>query len=201
MKIQNIIQNMNKLVWFVCAISCFFIGCETLPQRVDVRNDQGHTTMALDYRDFAEAAREAIQGMTESGCLNRPAGKPRYVLAISRIKNDTVINVDPDQLIKKIRIALMQTGKVSVTTAYKLGGAEDELVEGLKEETGADDATVLPDISLSGKIIGTQHKYDNSTQQLEYYLQLTLTDLKSGLSIWEGETPVVKRGSSSTVAW
>ena len=191
----------NKLVMSVCASTLAFAGCETIPERVDVRNDLGHTTMALDYRDFAEAAREAIQGMKESGCLNRPAGKPRYVMAISRIKNDTVLNIDPDQLVKKIRVSLLQTGKVSVTTAYKLGGAEEEMVGALQEETGAADATVRPDISLSGKIIGTRHEYDSKTQQLEYYLQLTLTDLKTGLSIWEGETPVVKRGSSRTVSW
>ena len=194
-------KEINGIRVALVCLMVAFAGCETVPERVDVRNDRGHTTMALDYRDFAEAAQDAIKGMVQSGAFNRPAGRPRCVLAISRIKNDTVLNVDPDQLVKKIRVALLQTGKVSVTTAYKLGGAEEEMVSALQEETGAADVTVKPDMSLSGKIIGVSHRYDSSTQQLEYYLQLTVTDLKSGLSVWEGETPVVKRGSSKTVSW
>ena len=114
-----------------------------------------------------------------------------------------------------IQIALMEVERAQLDRLVKDGkmspfardltmaasGAEEEMVGALQEETGAADVTVRPDISLSGKIIGTQHEYDSKTQQLEYYLQLTLTDLKTGLSIWEGETPVVKRGSSRTVSW
>jgi PBP1b-binding outer membrane lipoprotein LpoB len=37
--------------------------------------------------------------------------------------------------------------------------------------------------------------------QVEYFFQLSLTEIKSGLAIWEGETPIVKRGSSKSVSW
>lgn len=190
-----------KLVKVVAAgaIGAVLVGCETTPQLVDQRADDGHTTLSLDYRDFNRAAVEAIDGMIASGSLNHPGGG-RYVLMISRIKNDTVANIDTDQLIKKIRVALMQKGKVVVTTAVGVGGPEDKATALVQSEFGGN-GVVKPELSLSGKIIGRSVRYDSSTQQLEYYLQLTLTDLKGGYSVWEGETPIVKRGSSDTVAW
>ena len=42
---------------------------------------------------------------------------------------------------------------------------------------------------------------NSSTQQSEYYFQLTLTDINTGLAFWEGETVIGKRGSSNSVAW
>ncbi|MDX1459347.1 MAG: hypothetical protein R3276_17270 [Marinobacter sp.] len=44
------------------------------------------------------------------------------------------------------------------------------------------------------------HKVEDE-QQVEYYFQLSLTDLRQGLAIWENETPIIKRGSDDAVAW
>ena len=180
-------------------VGAALVGCETTPELVNQSADEGHTTLALDYRDFARAANEAIDGMVASGTLNHPGGG-RYVLMISRIKNDTVVNIDTDQLVKKIRVALMQKGKVVVSTAVGVTGPEDQATSLVQGEFGGT-GVAKPELSLSGKIIGRSIRYDSSTQQIEYYLQLTLTDIKGGYSIWEGETPIVKRGSSKTVAW
>lgn len=191
----------NKITGIIsgCIIASVLVGCETTPQLVNQAADDGHTTLSLDYRDFNRAAEEAIDGMIASGSLNHPGGG-RYVLMISRIKNDTVANIDTDQLIKKIRIALMQKGKVVVTTAIGVNGPEDKATALVQSEFGGN-GVAKPELSLSGKIIGRSVRYDSSTQQIEYYLQLTLTDIKGGYSVWEGETPIIKRGSSKTVAW
>ena len=60
---------------------------------------------------------------------------------------------------------------------------------------------IAPDLSLSGRIIQRVVTIDSSTQQSEYYFQLTLTDINTGLAFWEGETVIGKRGSSNSVAW
>ncbi len=44
---------------------------------------------------------------------------------ISRVVNDTMQRIDTDQLVKKIRIELLRSGKVVVTTAVGGAGPED----------------------------------------------------------------------------
>jgi hypothetical protein len=60
---------------------------------------------------------------------------------------------------------------------------------------------IAPELSLSGKIIQRNIKVDSSTQQVEYYFQMSLTDISSGLAFWEGETVIGKKGSNKSVSW
>lgn len=181
------------------ATSLVIAGCETVPELVDQSNDTGHTTAGLDYRDFQRAAETAIDDMIASGNLDRPGGG-RYVLMIGRIIPDSTVSADPDQLVKKIRVALMKKGKVVVSTAVGVGGPEDQSTALVQGEFGGG-GIAKPELSLSGKIISRTLYYDSSRNRQEYYLQLTLTDLAGGYSVWEGETPIVKSVSSKTVTW
>lgn len=185
-------------------------GCATATRNIDMNNDKGQAVMGLDYRDFQKAASEAIKSMLQSGALNKRDGG-RYVLAISRIVNDTMQRIDTDQLIKKIRVELLQSGKVVVTTAVSAGEPEDKMSmkarqlrksDEFKQSTVAKKGQMIaPDLSLSGKIIQRNVKVSSGTQQVEYYFQLTLTDINTGLAIWEGESVIGKRGSNKSVAW
>jgi PBP1b-binding outer membrane lipoprotein LpoB len=60
---------------------------------------------------------------------------------------------------------------------------------------------IAPDMSLSGKIIQRNITMDDGKQQVEYYFQLSLTELSSGLAWWEDETIIGKRGSGKSVPW
>lgn len=60
---------------------------------------------------------------------------------------------------------------------------------------------IAPDLSLSGKIIQRNITVDKSTQQVEYYFQMSLTDINTGLAMWEDEKVIGKRGSNKSVAW
>lgn len=193
------------------AILLFLVsGCATTTQNIDMHNDQGQAVMGLDYRDFQKAASEAISSMLQSGAVNKPGGG-RYVLAISRIVNDTMQRIDTDQLVKKIRVELLQSGKVVVTTAVGAIGPEDKMAmqarqlrksEEFNQNTVAKKGQMIaPDLSLSGKIIQRNVKVGRRTQQVEYYFQLTLTDINTGLAFWEGETVIGKRGSNKSVSW
>ena len=42
---------------------------------------------------------------------------------------------------------------------------------------------------------------DDGKQQVEYYFMLSLTEIRTGLAWWEGETIIGKRGSGKSVAW
>ena len=182
-------------------------GCAKV-EKIDMHNDKGAQVMGLDYRDFQQAASEATQSMLKSPALNTLNGK-RHILAISEVRNDTMQHIDTDQLVKKIRIELLNSGKVFVTTA--VGSAEDKMNKQsreLRENDEFSSASVAkkgtlqaPDMSLSGKILQRNINIDGDKQQVEYYFMLTLTDLKSGYAVWEGESIIGKRGSAKSVAW
>jgi penicillin-binding protein activator len=165
--------------------------------------------MGLDARDFSSAAQKSVQKMLESGALDHPGGG-RYVVAISRVTNDTMQRIDTDELIKKIRVQILNSGKAVVTTAISGAGPEDSMTMRVRELRSSSEFShknlakngemVAPDLSLSGKLI--QHNnVVTGGQRVDYSFQLALTDLHSGLAIWEDDESTGKLGTNRTVAW
>jgi uncharacterized protein (TIGR02722 family) len=205
--------NCHKLTLFqfigITLLLFLVSGCATT-RNIDMNNDMEQAVMGLDYRDFQKAASEAVSSLLQSGAVSKPSGG-RYVLTVSRIVNDTMQRIDTDQLIKKIRVALLKSGKVVVTTAVGITGAEDKLAMQARELRKSDEFNqttvakkgqmVAPELSLSGKIIQRNVRVSSGTQQVEYYFQLSLTDINTGLAFWEEETVIGKRGSNNSVSW
>ena len=160
-------------------------GCATTPERVDRHNDKGPEVMGLDYRDFNEAAAEALRSIREEGTVDKPGGG-RYVVYVGRVINKTTQNWEPTQLTKAVTIELRKSGKVVVTMVPP----DDDEIEGIK-----------PELVLTGKVSERNIQMTSSKKQTEYYLELELTDPKTKLVFWEGQAPIVKRGSSKTVNW
>jgi uncharacterized protein (TIGR02722 family) len=187
-----------------------FAGCAEKTQRIDMNNDKAGQIMGLDYRDFNEAAAKAVQSMLRSGALDKNDGD-KYVIAISKITNDTMQHIDTDQLVKKIRVDLLRSKRAVMTTAVGSEGNVDQLNQQVRELRDNDDFNqrttaqkgqlIAPELSLSGKIIQRNISMDNGKQQVEYYFQLTLTELATGLAWWEDESVIGKRGSGKSVAW
>ena len=188
-------------------------GCATETVNIDVVNDEGKAVMALDYRDFAQAASEMIQSMISSGALKKPGGG-RYVMTTGRVTNDTMQRIDTDQLMAKIEEELLNSGMVVMTSAVGGKGAPDEMIyemrdirdsatgDEFKQETLAGKRTLIaPELSIAGKILQRNIRYDRNRQQVEYYFQLMITDLTTGLRFWQKESIIGKRGSNRSVAW
>jgi len=180
---------------------------------IDVVNDEGKAVMGLDYRDFNQAASEMVQSMISSGALKKTGGG-RYVMTTARVTNDTMQRIDTDQLTAKIEQELMNSGQVVMTAAVGGQGAPDEMIyemrdirdsatgDEFKQETLAGKKTLIaPELSTSGKIMQRNIRYDNNRQQVEYYFQLRVTDLTTGLVFWQNETIIGKRGSNRSVSW
>ena len=158
--------------------------------------------MVLEYRDWENASSKLTKSMIESGAVSKPGGG-RYVLAVGRVTNDTMQRIDTDLLVKNIRANLMSSGKVAVSTAIT---GEDEMTNKVREQrsnaefaggTIAKKGTlVAPELSLTGKMIQRNIK-ESRKERVEYYFQLTLTDINTGLSVWEGTEPIIKRGSKA----
>ena len=189
-------------------------GCVQETKNIDMTNDNAKAVLALDYRDFNQAASEMIQSLLGSGKLAKPEGG-QYIMTTGVITNDTMQRIDTDLLSAKIEEDLTNSGQVIMTSA--VGGKDsnrDSMINDLrdvrdsakgdefKQDTMPNKGTLIaPDLSLSGKIYQRNLSYDKKTQQVEYYFQLKITDLKSGLRFWQKEVLIGKRGSSKSVAW
>ena len=201
------------------AVAMIFGGCAATTSRVQYIDQEKMgtstpVTLGLDYEDIHRASLKLVNSMLRSPYLDRmyrlKKGKP-LVLMISDFTNDTTQRLDIDQIVKKIRIALLNSGRFIVTTALRAGGAEDKATYELRklrknkefnQRTIAKKGTIIaPDLSLSGKIIQRVNELPNGKQRVDYYIQMSLTDVNSGLAFWEGEEVISKAGSSKSAPW
>lgn len=185
------------------------VGCAPQTQLLTSSSADRPITLGLSAADFEQAAASATQSLLASGAVDRTDGK-KHVMVVSTVLNDTMQRIDTDQLIKKIRVELLQSGKVLVTTAIGLNGAEDQMntaFSELSQSRKIDRSTLVkqqlaaPNMSLSGKILQRNNRIDNRKQLVEYYFQMTLTDLQNGLAVWEGEEQISKLGSNKGTSW
>ncbi|NLK66626.1 MAG: penicillin-binding protein activator LpoB [Campylobacteraceae bacterium] len=206
---------MKKFIGISAVLATIlFSGCSVKNEYVKDGVNLGgseYTSLGIDSADFEYAAQEAVNSLLRSGALNRPNGG-RYVIAMGPMINDTTQRIDTDLLTKKIRIALLNSGKAVMTTAVGSDGAEDETTfivrdkrenDEFNQDTIAKKGTLIaPDMSLSGKIIQRNAGLSDKKRQLvDYYFLLTLTDVNSGLAFWENENKISKVGSNKSVIW
>ena len=187
----------------IAAGAAFITGCGTNAHYVQTGGRESIVSIGkIDDQDFIQAANSATQDLLASGVLDR-VKTPPAILGMSRIVNNTSQQVDLDLLTKKIRVALLQSGKAVTTTTFGLGGqAEDPLAKGIqqqKEFEGEQKPQRLPDFTLSGRIVEHIVKAGD-TRQATYSFQLSLTD-QQGLAVWEGEKQITKQGTRSAVGF
>ncbi len=205
----------KKLLAFVLfASTVTLVGCNPPTENIDTINDQGKAVMQLDYRDYDRAASQMVQSLIASGSLKKEGGG-RYVVATGRIVNDTMQRVDTDQLMAKVEKELMDSGLVVMTSTVGGGTAgRDSMIYDVRDVRNSDKSDefkkdtlqakgqlIAPELSMSGKIIQRNIRYDNDKQQVEYYFQLQLTNLTTGLRYWQNENIIGKRGSDKKVPW
>lgn len=197
-------KNKILLPSLAAAVSLVGAGCATNAHYIQTGGNQSVVTIGqINIQDYMQAADAMTSELLASGALDRVAHPPA-VLAISRIVNNTGEQIDTDLLTKRIRVALLNSGKAMTTTTMGLGGtAEDPMAKGLQQENefkSDQQNTVTPDFTLSGKIIQLAVKAGN-TSQSTYSFQLSLTDAKNGLAVWEGEKNITKQGTRSSVGF
>jgi uncharacterized protein (TIGR02722 family) len=197
-----------KVLYLIAAVCFLAAGCSQETTMIDTMHDEGKSVMALDYRDFDMAASKMVQSMLASGALKKADGG-RYVVATGRIVNDTTQRIDTDQLMVKIETEILNSGQAVMTSA--IGSGSDKLLHETRELRDSEEfdpntvakrqTLIAPELTISGKIFQRNIRYDRNTQQIEYYFQLKLSDVKSGLRFWQEETLIGKRGSNRSVSW
>lgn len=187
-------------------------GCSVKTKYLDQKEKESaqYASLGIDSIDFEKAADNAAQSLIQSNALNKPGGK-KFVIAMGNITNDTTQMIDTDMLTKRIRVAILNSNKAVFSTAIGADGASDETThivrsargnDEFKQSTIAKKGTLLaPELSLSGKILQRRAQIDSRKQVVDYYFQLSLTDISSGVAIWENESKISKVGSNDSVTW
>ncbi|MBC8327486.1 MAG: hypothetical protein H8E31_01940 [Planctomycetes bacterium] len=197
---------MDRFLSLLTIFALVLPACGSTTAAYDPSSGGIRTVDSISYLDFEEAAGILVQSLLQSGTLDlnslshTPDGKT--VLALESIDNYTPsTQLKSKVLTDKFRIALNKTGKVLTTTAVRFGGAEVEdsstrEARGLKESEMFEERdygkAILPDVSLSGSII-TMSAEEGRTKESVAIFKLTLTDLRTGLALWEDEAPIGKR--------
>lgn len=202
--------SMNSIMRFTLAgvLVLALTGCQTGNRDATYIDSTGTRTIVsldqINIQDWANAGDQMVNSLLASGVLNRAPEQPA-VLAISRIVNNTTQQVDTDFLTRRIRVALNKSGKAVTTTTFGPGGAvEDELAleagEYQRFVEGESAPRPLPYFTLSGKLLENRAQA-GSTRQVTYVFQLALTEVRTGLAVWEDEVMITKQGQRASVGW
>ena len=198
---------MKKII--PCALCLALCGCAET-RVVDLQNEKEvaamQNVMELEYRDWTNTAETMTKSMIESGVLKQ---KTKPIIAMGNIVNDTAQRFDTDILTKKIRTTLLKSGSAQIATNFSGEDTVSNTVRTKRDNDEYDQSTIAgkgnliaPNMSLSGKMLQRNMKLQSgwlssNDTRVEYYLQLTLTDLKTGLSVWEDERPIIKEGKDA----
>lgn len=199
---------MKKILPFaLCAVLTACGGTTVIDTNNEKEVAAMQDVMELEYRDWTKTAENMTKSMMKSGAFTRVKNP---VIAMGPIKNDTMQRFDTDILTKKIRTTLLNSGRAQVTTSFENGGVAEDgttyAVRDVRNNPEYDQSTVVergtlvaPNMSLSGKMLQRNLKlksgwFSSVDTRVEYYLQMTLTDVKTGLALWEDEQPIIKEG-------
>ncbi|WP_438481246.1 penicillin-binding protein activator LpoB [Oleiharenicola lentus] len=182
-----------------------FTGCESTNETrtVDAKGPQAINTSAINSQDWASAADQLVNSLLSGGALTNAPRTPA-VLAVDRVLNNTSLMVDTDLLIKKIRVALTQTGKIAVTNTMGLGEravVAGEAAELAEMQSGKKAKVLVPDYTLYAKLI-QQTDRSNKVTQNTYSFQMSLVQVSTGLTVWEEEKQIAKQTKNAgSVGW
>lgn len=180
-------------------------GCGTSAHRIDPTTEGVTTVSDVNTRDWQEVSAKAVNSLVSSGALVRPDGRKSIVM-INTIKNSTHSSIKTQLLTNKMRQAMLASGKAVVTTAVGGNGPEDNATRQVRELENDDlfnQATVqkrgtaiAPDLSLSGEII-EQRTSAGRTSESSFSFHVVVTDLATGLAVWEDTFDISKQETAS----
>ncbi len=125
--------------------------------------------------DFKRAVQTAVRNMLQSGALDNPSGD-RYIVAVSNIKDFTKKDFNTKDIKQRLERELASGRKVRVISSSS--------------------KTVMPQITISGKITQRTASVRGGKKRTEYYLHLVSTEVKTGTQLGdEIRTPVVKKAA------
>lgn len=191
---------MKKMIaktWIPAVLAvASFAGCATPAHYIDPDGRETVVSLnAVDIQDFTMASNALVEQMLLRDAF-AGAKKPR--IALSLVKNDTTQNFDVSLLTDKVQQRILESGKATVSMSMSTDRRQD-VVRQEMAGMGATE-TILPDLTLIGKIAEVQARA-SSTKQVSYVFSLRLADARTGDVIWMGEKTLTKQGEKNAVGW
>lgn len=183
---------MIKIV-AVVAMAALVSGCSSRQPYGRADDTELLTSERIDIQDFEDAAMSLSESLLDAGILGR--GGERSLILVSVFINDTSMQVDRDRLLKQIRITLNRAG-----VAYAM--SEDPVAQQEKavRDFIDDRDSPKPNYTLSTKILEDRVS-QGKTNQVAYFFQMTLTEIDTGIAVWEEEQRIVKQSKRSSRTW
>ena len=179
-------------------------GCGTDARYIEPGGPEALITVsAVDPGEWRRVAGEAAQSLVASGALKRADGAESVVM-IGRLRNYTLLHLETGLLTNQLRRSILASGQAKVTSAVGYGGNLDRSVRRIRDKENDDlfnQATVqkrgtviAPNFSLAGMVI-QQNTVSGRTEESYYMFHLTLTDLKTGIAVWEKNVDFAKQAT------
>ncbi|MEM8738371.1 MAG: hypothetical protein AAGG38_07840 [Planctomycetota bacterium] len=177
-------------------------------RRIDPTGPETITTAdRLDIQDATDAAGAMAESLLASGILGQQ-GRPS-VIAIDRYINNTTQQIDRDEVVKKIRVALNKAGVAQTLTTIdargETGGESNIASKFARENVDTQPSAVtpeplVPDYALTYKILENRVKA-GQVRQTTFSFQMSMVDVRTGLAVWEEEKQVTKIGDKASIGW
>lgn len=201
---ESKIKKVKVFLGVLCAM-LVVAGCAPTAKNIDPNSE--FTTMGLDYNNLKGVMAEMIDSLLQDRYTQSLSKDNPKVVAISDIINDTTQKVDVESLSRELTRAMRRSGKFKLTMAVaRSGGSVDGMIgdsrnlrdnKEFNQYTTAEEGTLsAPSLSLSGKIGQTIHRMGKN-KKVDYYILLTLTDIKTGEVIWDDQRDISKMGNAN----
>jgi uncharacterized protein (TIGR02722 family) len=201
---------MEKLIRRVCllALPLLLTACASTVVSTNPRaNKDGINTFGLTTVDFEFAAKKSLDEFMMSPWLAKKDG--RWLVQIGNVRNETTQEIDTKRLTQRMMSHMTRNGKFAFSS---VGGSMADSNEKdyrqlensdlYDQETGAKGKATKPDLSMIGEVAQTTNvSADRSKQQLEYEFRLRVTDLSSGIIVFDSLVPIDKLGSNKNFSW
>jgi len=201
---------MEKFIRRVCllALPLLLTACASTVVSTNPRaNKDGINTFGLTTVDFEFAAKKSLDDFMMSPWLAKKDG--RWLVQIGNVRNETTQEIDTKRLTQRMMSHMTRNGKFAFSSVG--GSMADSNVKDYRQlensdlydqETGAKGKATKPDLSMIGEVAQTTNvSADRSKQQLEYEFRLRVTDLSSGIIVFDSLVPIDKLGSNKNFSW
>jgi uncharacterized protein (TIGR02722 family) len=201
---------MKKFIRRVCllALPLLLTACASSVVSTNPRaSKDGINTFGLSTVDFEFAAKKSLDDFMMSPWLAKKEG--RWLVQIGNVRNETTQEVDTKRLTQRMMSHMTRNGKFAFSSVG--GSMADTNVKDYRQlensdlydqESGAKGKALKPDLSMIGEIAQTTNvSADRSKQQLEYEFRLRVTDLSSGVIVFDSLVPIDKLGSNKNFSW
>ncbi len=179
-------------------------GCGSAARRIDPGSSESLVTLSgIDPSEWRQAAADSADSLLASGALRRKDGQAPVVM-IGRIRNQTLMHLETGLLTDKLRQAIGASGQAAVTSAVGAGSNIDLAVRRIRSKELDDlfhqgtvprrGTVIAPNFSLSGAII-QQMSESGRTEESYFLFHLVLTDLATGVAVWEHNTEFAKQAT------